>query len=237
VLLVEHLRAGYGRIEAIRDVSLEVRAGELVSIIGPNGAGKSTLLLTLAGAIRPWRGRTLLEGEQIAGATPEAIAKKGVSLVPEGRRVFARLSVEENLRLGATVKRAAADASETLESIYERFPALKELRHRSAGKLSGGEQQALAIGRALMSKPRLLLLDEPSLGLAPMMIELVFGVLDELRKEGVTILLVEQNAAAAVELADRSYVMREGTIAAAGTSQELLSDAAVAELYLGSGLR
>jgi branched-chain amino acid transport system ATP-binding protein len=234
MLQIEQLTVHYGPLAAVRDVSLQVRAGEIVGLIGPNGAGKSTTLMTVVGVLKPAAGSISLEGRSIVGNAPERIARLGVALVPEGRRIFATLTVEENLQLGATPRRDREAVAGALERIYERFPVLRQYRSSPAGRLSGGEQQQLAIGRALLASPRLLLLDEPSLGLAPLVVDLVFDVLRGLREEGITILLVEQNAKRTVELADRTYVLRSGTVELEGTRDELLrSD--VEAVYLGIG--
>jgi branched-chain amino acid transport system ATP-binding protein len=234
MLTVESLRVRYGRVTAVRDVSLHVNDGELVSLVGSNGAGKSSTLLAIAGAIAPAAGTITLDGETISGRSPEAVARAGLSFVPEGRDVFAQLTVEENLRLGATRRGKDPGIEEDIERGLERFPVLRRYFRSNAGRLSGGEQQQLVIARALLSKPRLLLLDEPSLGLAPQMVELVLTVVDELRAAGTTILLVEQLAEQAVELADRSYVLRNGEVVASGTASELASQIDLESAYLGA---
>ena len=233
MLEVSDLRAGYGRIEALAGVSLNVAAGEIVALVGPNGAGKSTLLSCVSGLVKPWKGAITLDGISMRGLAPEAIARRGVSLVPEGRGIFTRMSVAENLTLGATIKIPGPSVTDRLADAYTRFPALRKLAGTTAGKLSGGEQQQLAIARALMASPRLLLVDEPSLGLAPQIVDLVFDVFADLRDMGVTILLVEQHALRAIELADRSYIMRDGRIAAGGTAKDLEASPRIAEAYLG----
>ena len=218
---------------AVKGISIEVNQGEAVSIVGPNGAGKSTTLNTIAGLLRPSAGKILLEGRSIGGMTPEEIVRLGVGLVPEGRRIFGTLSVAENLQLGTTIRAGRADLNSDLDNVLERFPILKEYYKTQAGRLSGGEQQQLAIARTLLGRPRLILLDEPSLGLAPMMVSRVFDILDEVRAEGVTVLLVEQAAKRAVEFATRSYFLRSGAIALEGKREELIGSVDFAEAYLG----
>ena len=207
--------------------------GEIVGVIGPNGAGKSTMLNAIAGVVPLSDGDIRLGDESLVGDRPERIVRRGVSLVPEGRRIFGRLTVGENLELGTTARSDRAAAAKDVEGVLELFPVLRGYYGSPAGKLSGGEQQMLAIGRALLSKPRLLMLDEPSLGLAPILIDRVFETLDELRSEGVTILLVEQNAARTVELADRTYVLRTGRIELSGSREELLRDARFEAVFMG----
>lgn len=223
MLTLNNLHVRYGRISALQGISMEVKRGEIVALIGPNGAGKSTTLLAIAGAVVPASGEILFEGHSLVGRAPEAIARQRISLVPEGRHIFAGLTVEENLRLGATIRNDRTAIQRDIEAMLERFPSLKARLHMSGGKLSGGEQQQLAIARALMARPRLLLLDEPSLGLAPLIVDQVFEILEELHVEGITILLVEQYAASAIEIADRTYVLRNGKIELAGTREELLA--------------
>jgi branched-chain amino acid transport system ATP-binding protein len=213
LLELRSVEVGYGRVAAVRALSLEVQRGELVGLIGPNGAGKSTTLHAVMGAVPIWAGEVLIDGVDVAGRAPEAIARSGVALVPEGRRVFASFSVEENLRLGLAARRNGK-GEEALEEAYELFPALKESRRRPAGVLSGGQQQQLAIARGLVAGPRLLLLDEPSLGLAPAVVDSVFETLARVREQGVTVLLVEQRAQRTVALADRSYVLVNGELRA-----------------------
>jgi branched-chain amino acid transport system ATP-binding protein len=212
MLRVDDLRVNYGRVPALERVSVEVAKGEVVSIIGPNGAGKTTLLSTITGQLKPVAGSITFEDKSIVGMTPEAILRRGISLVPEGRRIFTKLTVRENLELGLTVSRTQ-EAKQDLERVLYDFPILKRALSTSAGKLSGGEQQQLAIARALLSRPKLLLLDEPSLGLAPQLIEFVFETLGRLSTEGVTILLVEQFAAQARAISNRTYVLRTGQVA------------------------
>lgn len=231
MLTIKGLHAGYGRIPVLHEVSLEVDEGELVGLIGANGAGKTTTLSTVVGLLSPTRGTIELDGRSIAGLSPERVARTGIALVPEGRQIFATLTVAENLRLGTTV-RGGSGRSDVVD-VLDRFPVLQQFYGRSAGQLSGGEQQQLAIARALVARPRLLLLDEPSLGLAPQIVDLVFSVLGELRGEGTTILLVEQNASRTVHLADRTYVMRNGRIAAHGDRHSLSDWTEVSSAYLG----
>lgn len=218
---------------AVKGISIEVNQGEAVSIVGPNGAGKSTTLNTIAGLLRPSAGQILLEGRSIGGMTPEEIVRLGVGLVPEGRRIFGTLSVAENLQLGTTIRARRAELNSDLDSVLERFPVLKDYYKVQAGRLSGGEQQQLAIARTLLGRPRLMLLDEPSLGLAPMMVSRVFDILDEVRADGVTVLLVEQAAKRAVEFATRSYFLRSGGIAFSGKREDLIGSVDFAEAYLG----
>ncbi len=227
LLEVEDLRVHYGAVEAVHGVSFAVNAGEVTTLIGANGAGKSSTLAAISGLL-PAGGRIRFDGRDIAGAPPHAIVRAGIVQVPEGREILARMTVEENLLMGLR-GRARSD----LDSAYERFPILGERRALLAGSLSGGEQQMLAIARALLARPRLLLLDEPSLGLAPLIVKRVFDTLADLRRQGVTMLLVEQNALRALRLADRAFVMELGKLVMRGTGQELLRDEAVARTYLG----
>jgi branched-chain amino acid transport system ATP-binding protein len=233
MLQVTELRSGYGAIEALKGISLEVQEGELVSILGANGAGKTTLLKTIAGLLAPRRGRVLFMGREISGRPPDQILREGIALVPERRRIFGPLRVLDNLLLGAYARRGDGDVSQRLETVYGLFPVLRERRAQLGGTLSGGEQQMLAIGRALMSRPRLLLLDEPSLGLAPILAREIFAVVRRLREEGVTILLVEQMAAQALELADRAYVLERGRITLDGPARAVGENPAVVQAYLG----
>jgi branched-chain amino acid transport system ATP-binding protein len=236
LLAVEGLRVSYGPVAAVRGVSLAVRAGEVVALLGANGAGKSTLLRTISGLIRPRAGRVHLAGRAIDRLDPTRIVRLGIAHAPEGRRVFGSLSVADNLRLGAAARRERASLAEERERLLDLFPILRERLHQAAGTLSGGEQQMLALARALMAKPRLLLLDEPSLGLAPLMVRAIFGTLAGLKRDGVTMLLVEQNVAAALELADRAYVLRTGEIRLEGAAAELRADPErIAHAYLGTG--
>ena len=223
----------YGRVQALHDVSLSVRKGEIVTLIGANGAGKSTLLMTLCGDPRAASGSILYEGQELIGQSTPEIIRKGIAVAPEGRRVFARLTVEENLAMGAFFS-DKSEREQQLAHVLELFPRLKERFAQRAGTMSGGEQQMRAIGRALMCRPRLLLLDEPSLGLAPLIIARIFETIEQLREEGVTVFLVEQNANQALKLADRGYVLENGRIVMEGSGQELLADARVREAYLGA---
>jgi branched-chain amino acid transport system ATP-binding protein len=226
----------YGRIAAVQQLSLEVGEGELVGLIGHNGAGKTTTLMTIAGALKPTSGEITFEGEPIAGRAPDAIIRRGISLVPEGRRIFGRLTVGENVRIGATARADRGAVDEDIRGLFDRFPVLEEVWGRSGAKLSGGQQQQLALARALISRPKLLLLDEPTLGLAPMMVDRVFEVLEDLKRDGVTILLVEQNAVRTLEVADRTYVMRSGgRIAFSGTAEELSQIPDFERTYVGMG--
>jgi branched-chain amino acid transport system ATP-binding protein len=232
VLSVEQVRSSYGRIEALHGVSIEVGRGEIVTLLGANGAGKSTLMRAISGVQPISAGRIRFDDRPLEGMSGHARVALGIAQVPEGRQVFAPLSVEDNLRLGAWPRRNARLDVE-LASVYELFPVLASRRRISAGMLSGGEQQMLAIGRALMAKPRLLLLDEPSMGLAPMLVEQILDVVRGLKEAGLTVLLVEQNARAALAIADRGYVIETGRIATSGSSDELLADARVQAAYLG----
>lgn len=235
VLRVSGLQAAYGRIRALHGVDLEVHAGEAVTIIGANGAGKTTLLRTVSGLMSPAGGRVELSGRDLTGAPAERCVRAGLSLVPEGRQVFPSLSVEDNLRLGAYLRRRDPEVDDDLDRVFELFPALKDRRAQMAGTLSGGEQQMLAVGRGLMSAPQVLLLDEPSLGLAPLAIKEVVQQLQRLAASGTTILLVEQNARAALKVASRGYVLAQGRVIVDGTTEELLDDERVRAAYLGRG--
>jgi branched-chain amino acid transport system ATP-binding protein len=233
MLRVDDLRVTYGRVPALHGISLHVDAGETVALVGPNGAGKTTTLAAVFGLVEIEHGSIEFEGASLIGARPEQILRKGLALVPEGRHIFGSLTVAENLELGTTARRDRRAAAEDLERMLERFPVLRTYYRTTAGTLSGGEQQQLAIARALLSRPRLLLLDEPSLGLAPVIIDVLFDSLEELRREGVTILLVEQAAARAVEFADRSYILRTGRVAHSGSRDELLRMEDFESAYLG----
>ncbi|MFG0382921.1 ABC transporter ATP-binding protein [Pseudomonas sp. zbq_18] len=222
----------YGKIQALHDVSIEVEKGEIVTLIGANGAGKSTLLMTLCGSPRAASGSIRYMGEELVGQESCDIMRKSIAVVPEGRRVFARLTVEENLAMGGFFGTKESN-QEQLDKVLHLFPRLKERFEQRAGTMSGGEQQMLAIGRALMSKPQLLLLDEPSLGLAPIIIQQIFDIIEQLRKDGVTVFLVEQNANQALKLADRAYVLENGRIVMQGTGEALLTDPKVRDAYLG----
>jgi branched-chain amino acid transport system ATP-binding protein len=232
MLALDDLASGYGRIEALHGVSLEVPAGAIVCLVGANGAGKTTLLRAISGVVPITRGAIRFEGRPIERLAPHARVALGIVQVPEGRQLFAPLSVEDNLDLGAWPRRSA-DYTHDRARIYEMFPALAARRHIGAGALSGGQQQMLAIGRALMAKPRLLLLDEPSLGLAPLLVEQILQIIQGLKRDGLTILLIEQNARAALAIADRAYVLETGRITAHGTAAEIARDARVCAAYLG----
>ena len=233
LLEVEDLRSAYGRIEVVKGVSLRVRAGEIVALVGSNGAGKTTLLRALSGVQPITSGRIRFGGEPIEAAPPHRRVALGMAQVPEGRQIFTPLSVEDNLSLGAFLRSDAAGIAADRDRVFGLFPVLAEKRGLAAGGLSGGQQQMLAIGRALMARPRLLLLDEPSMGLAPLLVEQILEAVAALRREGTTILLVEQNAAAALAIADRAYVLETGRIAHAGTGAELADDPKVRVAYLG----
>ena len=233
MLKLEELHVFYGNIQALRGLSLLVEEGELVTIVGSNGAGKSTALLTISGILRPRSGRLTFEGRDLSKAAPHDIVRWGISHCPEGRMIFGRLSVAENLVLGAYNRQDRQDIRRDLGRVHDLFPILAERKDQAAGTLSGGEQQMLAIGRALMSRPRMLLLDEPSLGLAPILVERIFDVIHELHRQGVTILLVEQNAYQALRVADRAYVLETGKIRLSGPAAELADDPQVRAAYLG----
>ncbi|MCH8997587.1 MAG: ABC transporter ATP-binding protein [Proteobacteria bacterium] len=233
MLEIEGLECRYGKVIALRDLTLEVREGELVTLIGANGAGKTTTLKAISGILRPAAGRIVFEGEDITRASARAILAKGIAHCPEGRHVFPYMSVQENLDMGCYLRRDPVGIAQDLRKIFERFPVLEERRRQMAGTLSGGEQQMLAIGRALMSRPRLMLFDEPSLGLAPNLVETTFEIIAEIRAQGVTVLMVEQNAYAALELCDRSYLLESGEVTLTGSGAELLDNPHVKEAYLG----
>ena len=232
MLCIEQLRSGYGRIEALHGVSLEVRAGEIVALLGANGAGKTTLLRTISGVQPTTAGEIRFEGAHIERMPAHRRVGLGIAQVPEGRQLFMPLSVDDNLRLGAWT-RSSVDLTAELARIFAMFPMLDALRHTAAGTLSGGQQQMLAIGRALMAKPRLMLLDEPSMGLAPILVDQILAVVAELKKSGMTILLVEQNANAALAIADRGYVIESGRVTVSGDAAMLLADRRVQRGYLG----
>lgn len=233
MLNINNINVYYGNIQALKGVSLEINEGEIVTLIGANGAGKSTLLKTISGLLKPKNGEILFEGQTIAGKVAQTIVKKGISHVPEGRRVFANMTVEENLELGAYLRKDKQGIREDFEKIYQLFPRLFERRKQHAGTLSGGEQQMLAMGRALMARPRLLLMDEPSMGLAPLLVKTIFRIIDEINKAGTTILLVEQNANMALSIAHRAYVIETGRIVIAGTADELNQSDQIRKAYLG----
>ncbi len=233
LLRVENLRVKYGNIEVLHGVSLEVNQGEIVTILGANGAGKSTTLLSISGLVRVAAGTILFENGELQKLRAHEIVKHGIAQVPEGRRIFDTLSVQENLNMGAFVRKDSHQVNETREWVYQLFPILEERRQQLAGTLSGGEQQMLAIGRGLMNQPRILLLDEPSLGLAPLLVKAIFQTLKQINESGVTILLVEQNARAALKLANRGYVMEVGRIVLENTAEALLASPEVQKAYLG----
>ena len=238
MLRIKNLETGYGKLKVLRRITMHVGAGEIVTIIGANGAGKTTLLNSISGLLRNWAGEIVLDKEDIRRLPAERIVARGCSLVPEGRQVFGTMSVKENLVLGGYVQRKKdrMDFHRELERIYEIFPVLREREKQLAGTLSGGEQQMLAIGRALMARPKLVMMDEPSMGLAPLVVKDIFAVIRKLRAEGNTVLLVEQNAKAALGIADRGYVMETGRILLQGTSEDLLSNRDVQRAYLGRDL-
>ena len=231
LLKVTDLKVSYGGIEAVKGVTLTVPEGKIVTLIGANGAGKSTILKTVSGIVRPKTGRILYNGEDITGKSPDKIVKAGIVLVPEGRHVFPNLTVKENLKIGAYLRRD--DLSADFATVYGLFPRLKEREWQLAGTLSGGEQQMLAVGRALMSKPKLIMMDEPSLGLAPLIVQSIFGIIREINRRGITVLLNEQNANMALQTADKAYVLETGRLTMEGTGAELLADESVKEAYLG----
>jgi len=231
MLKVTDLKVNYGGIEAVKGISFEVPKGSIVTLIGANGAGKSTTLRTISGLVKPRSGRIEFQGEDITGKDPSYIVSKGITMVPEGRRIFPNLTVYENLRLGAYLRKHGLE--EDLEWVYELFPRLKERHWQLGGTLSGGEQQMLAVGRALMSRPKLMMMDEPSLGLAPLIVRGIFDIIKEINHKGVTILLIEQNANMALQTADIGYVLETGRITMTGTGQELRSNEEIKKAYLG----
>jgi len=233
MLEADDIFVAYGDLTALWGVSLKVQQGEIVVLIGPNGAGKTTLMRAFAGLQPPYRGRIRLDGEQVQQLRAHQLVERGVVLIPEGRRLFAGMTVVENLTLGAYTPKARKSLGETLAHVYEVFPVLGERRNQAAGTLSGGQQQMLAIGRALMAQPRLLLLDEPSLGLAPLIVRDIFNVLRQINQEGVTILLAEQNARMALELAHRAYILEQGKVSGEGSAKEMLEADHVQRAYLG----
>ena len=232
ILNVENINVYYGAIHAVKDISFHVDEGEIVTLIGANGAGKTTTLQTISGLLHTRSGSITFDGQNLAGIPAHKLVSKGLAQVPEGRRVFLQMSVEENLQMGAYV-RPNSEVDDSIAMVYEQFPRLKERRKQVAGTLSGGEQQMLAMGRALMSYPKLLMLDEPSMGLAPILVEQIFDIIKELHKAGTTILLVEQNAEMALKVADRAYVMESGKIVLSGTGAELAASDAIKKAYLG----
>ena len=232
MLKFENVSTFYGKIQALHSVNVEINQGEIVTLIGANGAGKSTLLMTLCGSPQAQSGSIKYLGEELVGQTSSQIMRKSIAVVPEGRRVFSRLTVEENLAMGGFFT-DKGDYQEQLDKVLQLFPRLKERYIQRGGTMSGGEQQMLAIGRALMSKPKLLLLDEPSLGLAPIIIQQIFDIIEQLRRDGVTVFLVEQNANQALKIADRAYVLENGKVVMQGTGEALLTDPKVRDAYLG----
>ena len=233
MLKIDNIDVYYGAIHALKGISLEVNEGEIVTLIGANGAGKSTTLRTISGLLKPKTGSIAFLGQSIAGVRAHEIVKKGISQVPEGRRVFAEMTVMENLDLGAFVRKDKAGIQQDLKHVFELFPRLEERKNQSAGTLSGGEQQMLAMGRALMSRPKLLLLDEPSMGLAPLLIKEIFNIIVDINKSGTTVLLVEQNANMALSIANRAYVLETGRITLSGKAQDLAASEDVRKAYLG----
>lgn len=233
LLELRDLRVAYGGIQAVKGLSLALREGELVSLIGANGAGKSTTLKAICGLLKPQGGEVLYQGKSIGAQGPWDLVSEGLVMVPEGRGIFARMSIEENLRMGAYLRRDK-EIEADIDSVFQRFPRLKERHRQLAGTLSGGEQQMLAIGRALLARPRLLLLDEPTMGLAPIVVDQIFEVVRDVHARGVTVLLVEQNAQRALQMADRAYVLESGELALSGSAADLLGDARVQAAYLGA---
>lgn len=233
MLTIENLSVHYGGIHALQGISLEVPAGKIVTLIGANGAGKSTTLNTIIGLVKSSSGSVMFEGKNILGQPTKSLVEQGLVLVPEGRRIFPNLTVQENLTLGAYARTDAESIEQDRERVFSLFPRLKERIKQKAGTLSGGEQQMLAVGRALMSKPKVLMMDEPSLGLAPIIVGMIFDIIKEINSSGVTVLLVEQNAKAALEAADLAYVLETGRITLSGTGKELLADDGVRKAYLG----
>lgn len=231
MLKIKDLRVNYGGIEAVKGITLDVPEREIVSLIGANGAGKSTTLRAVSGILKPAGGRIFFQDEDITGLSPDRIVAKGITLVPEGRRVFPDLTVLENLKVGAYLRKD--NLEEDIQWVYELFPRLKERLWQAAGTLSGGEQQMLAVGRALMSRPKLIMMDEPSLGLAPIIVKDIFNIIKKINRQGVTILLIEQNANMALQTANTAYVLETGRLAMKGTGRELLNDEAVRKAYLG----
>ncbi len=233
MLKLDDVHVYYGAIHAIKGISLEVRQGEIVTLIGANGAGKSTTLRTISGLLKPKQGKIAFEGQDIAGVAAHEIVKHGIAQVPEGRRIFAEMTVMENLELGAFIRSDKEGIKQDLKMVFQRFPRLEERKEQQAGTLSGGEQQMLAMGRALMCRPRLLLLDEPSMGLAPLLIREIFEIIKDINKTGTTVLLVEQNANMALSIANRAYVLETGRITLSGEAKELAASEEVRKAYLG----
>ena len=232
ILKINDLKVNYGGIEAVKGISFDVPAGEIITLIGANGAGKSSTLRAIAGLVKPASGNIVFEGDDITGKDPTAIVTKGITLVPEGRKIFPDLTVLENLRIGAYLRND--DLTDDLNWVYDLFPRLKERSWQAGGTLSGGEQQMLAVGRALMSRPKVIMMDEPSLGLAPIIVRGIFDIIKEINKQGVTVLLIEQNAHLALKTADIGYVMETGRITMSGAGSELLTNEEVKKAYLGA---
>ncbi|MEO8461972.1 MAG: ABC transporter ATP-binding protein [Chloroflexota bacterium] len=233
MLRIEHLNAGYGDVQVLWDISMEIQAGEVVALIGSNGAGKSTLLWTLSGLLKPMSGRIWLDDEDITEAVPDRVVALGLTQVPQGRRLFAGLTIRENLLQGAYARRDPAGVAEDLEFVLDLFPRMRERLNQSAGSLSGGEQQMCAVGRGLMARPRMLMVDEVSLGLAPLVVEAIYGAVSRIRERGMTVLIVEQDVQTALEQADRGYVLDVGHLIMSGTSSDLLANPKIKEAYLG----
>ena len=231
ILEIKDLVVSYGGIEAVKGISMEVPEGQIITLIGANGAGKSTTLKSISGIVKPKSASILFNGEEICGKTPDYIVSKGITLVPEGRRVFSNLTVAENLKIGAYLRKDNIKAD--MEYVYSLFPRLKEREWQLSGTLSGGEQQMLAVGRALMSRPKVIMMDEPSLGLAPLIVKDIFEIIKTINKEGITVLLIEQNANMALKVADKGYVMETGVIKMEGTGADLLANEEIKEAYLG----
>lgn len=233
MLEIQDIRVNYGMINAIKGISFSVDKGEVIALIGANGAGKTTTLHTISGLLRPKSGQILFNGLDITKVQPHKIVSMGIAHVPEGRRVFSQLSVMDNLKMGAFTRSDAKEKEETLETVFSRFPRLKERMNQAAGTLSGGEQQMLAMGRALMSRPQIILMDEPSMGLSPLLVSEVFDIIESISKSGTTVLLVEQNAKKALSIADRAYVLETGKIVLSGNAADLINDDSVKKAYLG----
>jgi len=233
MLAIENVDVNYGAIRALIDVSLEVKEGEIVALIGANGAGKSTTLRSISGLVKPARGRIIFDGQELQKSPPHKIVEMGISQVPEGRRVFPLMTVLENLEMGAFTRKDRGGIKEDINKVFAKFPRLEERKKQPAGTLSGGEQQMLAIGRALMSKPRLMLMDEPSMGLAPMLVQEIFNIVKEINQGGTTILLVEQNARMALSVAHRGYVLETGQVVISGDAKDLITNEDVQKAYLG----
>jgi len=233
MLVVENVDVNYGAIRALVDVSLEVHEGEIVALIGANGAGKSTTLRTISGLVKPNKGRILFAGSELQKCPPHKVVEMGISQVPEGRRVFPLMTVLENLEMGAFTRKDRANIKDDIDKVFAKFPRLEERKKQPAGTLSGGEQQMLAIGRALMSKPKIMLMDEPSMGLAPMLVQEIFNIVKEINQSGTTILLVEQNARMALAVANRGYVLETGQVVISGAAADLAKNEAVQKAYLG----